>query len=154
MYVACKVVKAQASNQVRNARRIAKLEDVILESGPRWNELLGKVNASETKVEQLTKILNGALDTALATDRAVMGGWNADRTQWIPGVRDDIKDLRENIVEARNEAKGLRSIGKWAVSVVTAIFIGLLVETANNAFGWWGTAHAAAATAKILAGGH
>lgn len=113
---------------------------VIYEDGPLWIEWTARVVSVE-------KAVIGSTATINRTERALMGGWDESGTQWIEGIRDKVGHLEE-------KTDSFVGLARWGIGVVTAIFIGLVIDMTNNYFGWWGSAHATAVTTKILTGGH
>lgn len=111
--------------------------DIIQEHGPRWQSLVGEVTT-------LKQILGSAVATSQATERALMGGWNSDKTAWVPGVRDDVRELRNEVIEFKTDLRSTKRLfwavasGVWAVALIGA------TEFLNSVFGWFGAAHAAA----------
>lgn len=126
---------------------MATIRRVIYSDSPLWIELLARVNT-------LSDVLKNSAGTINRTERALMGGWDESGTKWIEGLRDKVQHVDEKVDVANLKADSFVGLARWAVGVLTAIFVGLMTELANGYFGWWGAAHTAALTSKVLTGGH
>jgi hypothetical protein len=107
---------------------------IIYKDSALWIEYCAKVN-------QLEKILATSAATINRTERALMGGWDETGTQWVEGLRDKLQHVDEKVEAANRQANKFLALGQWAVGVLSAIFIGLVVDLSNSYFGWFGAAH-------------
>lgn len=130
-------------------RSVEKAVNTLTDSAPltetsqAWTEMKERMKNVEHKVEETSFV-------ALQTKNAVVGSYDDSGTVWRPGIREGIEAVGRLISKQSEDTDKVKQIGRWAVGVLTAIFVTVAIDLANSYLGLWGAAHAAI---KIT-GGH
>lgn len=156
-------------------KRPTRYGAAILAGGPLWVEAARRVEENSGRIATLEgriATIEGAMtgtsaklsDIKLAVVGDLVGGrWQPGLREQIEHVEDKVDELKANTAQSMKEferqvnealakAQSFAWLARWAVGVLTAIFVGLVTEMGNNAFGWYGAAKLAHTLASH--GGH